>query len=365
MLLLVNLLGAIFAGVLAEGAAALTKSGAQGGDGDDGDAGDADSFDGQVVDEGAGDLLDEAFPGDGYSGAADGTDALWSETDGIVTDDLPVVPDAPRDFAGGPGDDLIDGGNAGDWLSGGDGNDQINARAGDDLILGGAGDDIIHAGEGDDHADGGTGNDTLHGGAGQDTLFGGDGHDWLAGEDGDDWLSGGDGDDTLLGGEGDDWLDGGAGNDWLAGGWGGDTLIGGAGADTLDGGAGNDVLWGLFPEGHDDGEVDFLNAGEGDDTLWLGTGDIGTGGAGADTFVLPSWMAEGGGATILDHVPGEDRILVLADPAVHADPQLAVEAGADDTTRIFLDGALLATVNGQVGLADIGLLQQAPDGPAG
>lgn len=361
MLLLLNFLGAIFAGVLAEGAAGLAKASAPDGDGGGDGTGPAD----WSPDEGAGNLLDEIFldeifpvgtgHGDPHAGGTD--------TDGITTSDLPVAPDGPREFHGGEGDDLIDGGNGADMLAGGAGNDQINARGGDDIITGGDGDDIVWAGDGDDHVDAGAGDDIVRGGAGGDTLLGGAGDDWLAGEGGDDWLSGDEGDDTLLGGEGDDWLDGGEGDDWLAGGWGDDTLLGGAGSDTLDGGAGDDVLWGLFPEGRDDSEVDFLNGGEGDDTLWLGSGDIGTGGPGADSFMLPSWMAGGDGAAILDHDGAGDRIVVVVDPATHPDPQLTVapgEGGEGDVTRILLDGAMLATVNGRVELADIVLLRQGP-----
>mgnify|MGYP001279648513 CR=1 FL=1 len=351
MLVLLNLLGAIFAGTLVEGVAAHSKEDAQGWGGhDDGDGDPAE----RAPDEGAGDLLDEVFRSDSSSPEDD------AAMDGIVTDDLPILPDAPREVVGGPGDDLIDGGNSGDRLAGGAGNDQINARGGDDIITGGAGDDIVWAGDGDDHVDGGDDDDTLYGGTGDDWLAGGAGDDWLAGEGGDDSLSGGDGDDTLIGGEGDDRLDGGAGDDWLAGGWGDDTLIGGAGSDTLDGGSGNDWLSGLFPEGNDDSETDFLNGTEGDDTLWLGMGDIGTGGQGADSFVLPSWMAAGEGAIILDHDPAEDQIVVVVDHAAHPDPQLVVEQGEGDTTRILLDGATLATVNGRVELADIRLVEGGP-----
>lgn len=74
-------------------------------------------------------------------------------------------------------------------------------------------------------------------------------------------LSGGAAGDTLIGGTGNDTLDGGGGDDLLIGGDGDDLLIGGRGHDTLDGGAGND-------------------------TLVFGPGDLATGGAGADRFVV-------------------------------------------------------------------------------
>lgn len=84
-------------------------------------------------------------------------------------------------------------------------------------------------------------------------------------------LSGGAGGDTLIGGAGNDTLDGGDGDDLLIGGNGDDLLIGGRGHDTLDGGAGND-------------------------TLVFGPGDLATGGAGADRFVVAALQPGGGSA---------------------------------------------------------------------
>ena len=96
----------------------------------------------------------------------------------------------------------------------------------------------------------------------------------------------------------------------IHGGDGNDLLQGGAGSDTLDGNDGDDSLSGLFPEG-DDTAVDFLNGGDGDDTLTLGAGDLGTGGAGADDFILSQWLGEGGFATIADYQAGEYQIEVV------------------------------------------------------
>ncbi|SOC13146.1 hemolysin type calcium-binding protein [Rhodobacter sp. JA431] len=127
------------------------------------------------------------------------------------------------------------------------------------------------------------------------------------------------GDDTLgvLNG-GDNLLDGGDGNDLIIGGIGADIMLGGNGNDTLIGGSGSDSLWG--DDGDDilrgqNGSV--LDGGAGDDVLsFILTGigaPVGTGGAGADTFVL-----EWGGLyavhhmitdlTITDFDPSEDTI---------------------------------------------------------
>lgn len=88
-------------------------------------------------------------------------------------------------------------------------------------------------------------------------------------------IQGGAGDDTLRGGDGDDTLSGGAGADSLMGGAGADQLYGGEGNDTLDGG------------GAPEGRFDLLDGGEGDDQIQLAPTALATGGAGADTFVLP------------------------------------------------------------------------------
>jgi Ca2+-binding RTX toxin-like protein len=124
--------------------------------------------------------------------------------------------------------------------------DQIRVAA---LIDGGAGDDTIRGGDLGNDLIGGEGNDTLIGGVLDDWQFGGAGNDRLfAGDVADpnsadvEALTGVDGGngDYLDGGEGDDSLYGGRGSDWLNGGAGVDRLYGGAGGDILDGGTGDD-----------------------------------------------------------------------------------------------------------------------------
>jgi Ca2+-binding RTX toxin-like protein len=94
-----------------------------------------------------------------------------------------------------------------------------------------------------------------------------------------DSYTGGTDDDHLYGGAGDDALHGEAGIDHLYGGTERDLLIGGTGADTLIGGNDHDFLIGghhIYDEvsGYlhifDDGEVDRLEGGEGDDLYWAG-----------------------------------------------------------------------------------------------
>lgn len=82
------------------------------------------------------------------------------------------------------------------------------------------------------------------------------------------------GGETLRGGDGDDTLQGGDGDDSLLGGAGSDHLYGGDGNDTLDGGVAQQ------------GEVDFLDGGAGDDQIQMTSATIARGGEGADAFVF-------------------------------------------------------------------------------
>ncbi len=84
------------------------------------------------------------------------------------------------------------------------------------------------------------------------------------GTPGDDILVGTPGDDAISGGSGDDQLFGGAGSDILNGNDGDDQLFGGAGRDNLNGGSGNDTL-----DGGDDGDLDLLQGGLGDDVIFV------------------------------------------------------------------------------------------------
>ena len=114
---------------------------------------------------------------------------------------------------------------------------------------------------------------------GPDLLWGRFLDDMIDGRGGDVQINGYDGDDTLIGGQGGDVLAGGHGSDALHGDDGDDILSGGTGHDTLMGGAGDDVLIDT------DLERDYLNGGEGDDSIHIYGADVMTGGDGADTFV--------------------------------------------------------------------------------
>ncbi|WP_293440940.1 hypothetical protein [Planktotalea sp.] len=93
-------------------------------------------------------------------------------------------------------------------------------------------------------------------------------------------------DDTILGLLQDDRIDAGAGDDIVDGRAGDDRHAGGTGADSISGIAGNDILYCAEIDGPDDGAVDTLSGGEGDDQIHLGEDDIAMGAAGSDTFIL-------------------------------------------------------------------------------
>ena len=247
---------------------------------------------------GDGDDQLNAFTGKGnkYLDGGTGNDTLWG---GTGSDTL-LGGDGNDNVDGDSGDDSLDGGAGNDSLYGGSGNDYLNGSLGDDYIQGNSGTDTIYGGSGNDtlhkylasgssYLDGEAGDDTIWGGHGNDTIIGGDGNDaWLEGYAGNDSILGGSGIDKLWGDEGNDTLDGGTGNDTLEGGDGNDSLIGGdgddslrdqtAGIDTLIGGNGNDVLNTYLST-----NADYLNAGNGNDTLYSGaSNDTLDGGAGSD-----------------------------------------------------------------------------------
>lgn len=126
-------------------------------------------------------------------------------------------------------------------IYGDEGNDTILGGSSTDYIFGGAGDDVINGRFGSDYVSGDDGRDFLEGRAGNDTILGGKGRDSIFG---------GNHDDSVMGGNAADYVDGGTGNDVVAG---------NANRDTLLGGSGNDYF------AADDGEVDWLDGGEGSD----------------------------------------------------------------------------------------------------
>ena len=286
----------------------------------------------------------------------------WTQTGATDADYRRFVADGETDYFKNIENFEITAGSGNDVLTGGAGDDELYGGDGYDYLLGGSGDDTLYGGDGLDNLYGGDGDDTLYGGDDDDTLDGGDGDDWLYGGDNNDRLTGGGGDDVLDGGAGDDYalfgyssavvdltldvtaapywkqdsngdwtqtgatsedyrrfqidisaagdgsdietdyfrnienfeITAGSGNDFLDGGDGKDTLYGGAGTDYLLGYDGDDTLYG-------GAGTDYLLGYDGDDTLYGGDGDDTLVG-GDDNDILDG----GAGDDILDGGDGTD-----------------------------------------------------------
>jgi Ca2+-binding RTX toxin-like protein len=290
---------------------------------------------------------------------------------------------AGADFlTGGAGNDTIYGGQDGDFImtggginfaQGNKGDDRITGGLGADTLLGGQGNDIINGGGGGDVLDGNLGNDqifgtgTLLGEAGNDTIsgFGGSltvdganagapgGFDSISGGDGDDQLfsvagfvdagSGNDsvsidgvsGNNTVLGGDGDDMIDAHFGSAQfhmnLSGDAGDDSIVGSQGSDTISGGSGNDTI--------DGGGAPF------------GGGDVLTGGAGQDLFVITTFVSDAvsgtplGVPTITDWEVG-DKIHAHLDGIGPATSANYAETSASDYASAFAAASTLAMSHG-------------------
>ena len=272
-------------------------------------------------------------------------------------------PDDPeaQTLTGTAGSDLRAGAAGNDTLAGDAGDDRLDGRAGDDRLSGDAGDDDLHGAEGDDSLSGGDGRDSLTGGTGDDTLSGGLGDDLLFGQAGQDRLDGGAGHDSLHGGPGQDLVFGGDGDDALHGGLEDDTLIGGAGMDTLIGGAGNDLLLGTLSGDPAVQDGDFLNGGDGADTILAGDADVITAGRGPDMLMLGDWITDP--VQVVDFDLSEDSLVLLYDEVANPDPVVAMQGDAliPDQVNVFLDGQLVASLSGAAGLmvSDINLVPQS------
>lgn len=273
---------------------------------------------------------------------------------------------------------------ANDEVRGNEGINVIDGQGGNDRLLGFGSTDYLEGGLGNDVLRGGDGNDVLGGSAGNDKLDGGADRDLLMGGAGDDLLQGGAGDDVLFGGSGGDQLIGGDGNDWLF-----------SYAEDFHGAADDDervtdfnvehilafdLLASENPEasfeeleaylsqigqGHEDlaqtapdESSDRLEGGAGNDVLFLGSGDDGFGGSGADEFVVNAGN-EGAAAVIWDFSAAQD--LVVVDYEGEAEPAITVE-DVDDNSHVSADGVLLAVVlntEGALSAEDVRLVRSA------
>jgi Ca2+-binding RTX toxin-like protein len=252
--------------------------------------------------------------------AGDGNDTITGGAASVIAgagDDL--IRTGASAIDGGAGEDYIDtsGTISASTISGGDGDDTIRGNGivdgarGDDtivgsgLLVGGPGNDTVTgrdgndsfqpssstpgymyipgywAALGNDRIDGAGGNDYIYDFDGFNTLNGGAGNDTItAAEDKVSIMNGGTGDDSMIGGRNNSVV-GGEGNDildgwYLDGGDGNDVFKRGFGAQTMIGGAGDDLFGDNSNYGDDVGR-DFVDAGEGNDTIY--------GGMSADTLL--------------------------------------------------------------------------------
>lgn len=205
-----------------------------------------------------------------------------------------------------------------------------------------------------------------------DHLVGGALHDMLMGDDGDDTLEGLGGDDTLSGAFGDDEIRGGAGDDSLVGGWGHDTLSGDDGNDALLGWGDDDVLMDGFGEdtlhggegddrliATDDGTLDFLNGGAGNDVFYAYGFDWVDGGTGADTITIGTSDIAPAATQIIAFESGEDRLLIETDQ--DTPPPLRIDYAEDrDEYAVYSGDRLVAQIQGgQISANDISYVARA------
>lgn len=268
---------------------------------------------------------------------------------------------------GGPGNDKITGGAADDVIRGGDGDDELEGQAGSDQLFGDGGNDKLR-GDGyrdqfADVIDGGAGYDQTDGdwmvesgkfqptitvsldGAANDgrpgendnvtglekiylnapaTLIGGNDADEFTvfnTSDGSTKMVGNGGNDKLTSFDHADEVDGGAGDDQLAGGYGDDKVTGGPGRDQIHGDAPSSAcnyIQCRLPFGNDtiyaqDGEVDSIDCGIGNDTAYVDANDVVSG---CENVIKGSGPAggqpQGGGTTTASALPLKLRGTKLA-----------------------------------------------------
>ncbi|MEO0485098.1 MAG: calcium-binding protein [Pseudomonadota bacterium] len=298
-------------------------------------------------------------------------EAVSSFTEGssgpnVVSD---IDGDEEPDFT--EGNDVYEGSDEGEDVDALSGNDFVFAGAGNDIVDGNGGKDLLAGNDGNDTLNGGEFHDLLLGGDGADTLNGGTGKDTLLGQAGDDTLNGDEWTDMLFGGTGSDELNGGANHDYLDGGLTGDGLVELTAStisdihDALDDGLTisnvTSIVGGIAT--YDDGETDTLDGGKGEDTLVLGSGDVGTGGDGIDEFQIWDDSAIENAtnftaSTITDYNPSQDSVEVLyrsGDP----EPTISVVDDGNGGSIIQADGVAISNVTGVAAASVTGITTRA------
>ncbi len=206
-------------------------------------------------------------------------------------------------------------------------------------VYAGAGDDWIRANTQVSQilAYGGWNHDIIVTQYGNDVIFGDDQSDTVNGRDGQagdsDTIAAGYGDDVVFGQGGSDYINGEWGNDYLNGGFGDDFINGSRGSDTIFGGAGNDTIYaagaqppasywltvsfqynglddspvngsamsegGLYQHADLSTDVNYLDGGDGNDSIIAGANDTVKGGDGNDIIA---------GGRDIDGGNGDDQI---------------------------------------------------------
>ncbi|WP_306131722.1 Ig-like domain-containing protein [Roseivivax marinus] len=227
-------------------------------------------------------------PDEGFVGTETATYTVDDGQGGTDTAEITVTVEGNRDgiVEGTPGDDLIDEDYLGDPDTPKDRIDNEDAildddAPNDDRVVAGDGDDTVNSGPGSDSVEGGAGDDLIN--TGQPFSAGAIDTDVVPVEDlpegspftqADDPFNGFDEDDDP---EDDrDFVDGGEGNDTIYTGDDRDTIYGGAGNDVIEGGVDDDLVYG------GDGN-DLITDAQGADTIYGGAGDD-TIIAGTDTY---------------------------------------------------------------------------------
>jgi Ca2+-binding RTX toxin-like protein len=352
------------------------------------------------------DVIDGGPGTDIMGGGSGGTDiASWADANGPVNVSMDNVANdgvagendyVPKDFEGVEGspygDKLSGRGLDPDTLLGGNGPDDLEGYGGDDVLKGEAGNDTLHPNSGSDVLDGGADSDALsYGVVGQSVYVYQDGaandgmlgendnvtsienltgsiyNDDLEGTSGDDIIDGNEGgdkidpkfgDDTVYGGDGPDNISGGPGAPTDCGNSGctkfdTDTVWGGDGADTIDYSSRDENLTiaidgssksGGFMEKDDLHQLENVNGGSGDDTIY-GNDDSNSlgGGSGSDGIVGRKgndYISGGQGNDFADGENGNDYVVG------GEDDDMLEAAGGDDTLyggsgrdRVSYDGA--------------------------
>ena len=266
---------------------------------------------------------------------------------------------------GGDGDDVLVGREGEDTIYGGAGNDFVFGSEGDDTLYGGDGDDFFSEGRDNDRdfIDAGAGNDRIEDFGGADIIFAGAGDDIIRAfsDEGTDFFNGGQGIDTVdyvsqsyldyeisqdsrgvffltndngvrdglnrvefvrftdilldlsqplptvirLGDGGETFNGNPSERNFIVGGEGDDSIIGGNQADSIRGGAGDDFIDALDGGSFSTGERQYVDAGDGNDTVFSGGQGVDEIDGGNGDDVLNLWSSV---AIVLDS-SGSDQVL--------------------------------------------------------